>query len=141
MSLADPHVYLADMTGDGLTDVVLASGGGVTYWPARADGGWGTATELSPAPAFSRNHDPNRLFLVDVDGDGCADLVYVDALSVTLWRTTGATQLADPLTVPPPRRRRRAPSGSSTSSAPARQASCSSCPSCTRAPAGRLSWT
>lgn len=72
MSLADPHVYLADMTGDGLTDVVLASGGGVTYWPARADGGWGTATELSPAPAFSRNHDPNRLFLVDVDGDGCA---------------------------------------------------------------------
>ena len=100
MSLADPHVYLADMTGDGLTDVVLASGGGVTYWPARADGGWGTATELSPAPAFSRNHDPNRLFLVDVDGDGCADLVYVDALSVTLWRTTGATQLADPLTVP-----------------------------------------
>jgi RHS repeat-associated protein len=100
LSLADPHVYLADMTGDGLTDIVLARGGGVTYWPARADGGWGTATELSPAPVFGRNHDPARLSLADVDGDGCADLVYVGAQSVTVWRTTGATSLADPVTVP-----------------------------------------
>ena len=100
VSLSDPHVYVADMTGDGLTDIVLASGGGVTYWPARADGGWGTATQLSPAPAFSQNHDPSRLLLFDIDGDGCADLVYVDAMSVTFWRTTGATQLADPVTVP-----------------------------------------
>ena len=99
VSLADPHVYLADMTGDGLTDIVLASGGGVTYWPARADGGWDTARGLSPAPAFSQNHDPGRLSFFDVDGDGCADLVYVDAVSVTLWRNTGATQLSDPVTV------------------------------------------
>lgn len=99
VSLNDPHVHVADMTGDGLSDIVLASGGGVTYWPARADGGWGAATELSPAPGFSQNHDPRRLFLFDVDGDGCADLVYVDALSVTFWRTVGATQLSDPVTV------------------------------------------
>ena len=100
VALADPRVYLADMTGDGLTDIVLARGGGVTYWPARADGGWGTAIELSPAPVFSRDHDPARLSLVDVDGDGCADLVYVDAVSVTVWRTTGATRLAGPTSVP-----------------------------------------
>jgi RHS repeat-associated protein len=99
VSLTDPHVYLADMTGDGLTDIVLVSGGGVTYWPARADGGWGAAMTMSPAPAFSRNHDPRRLFLYDVDGDGCADLVYIDALSVTLWRNVGADRLTAPVVI------------------------------------------
>jgi RHS repeat-associated protein len=99
VSLTDQHVYLADMTGDGLTDIVLVSGGGVTYWPARADGGWGSAMTMSPAPAFSRNHDPRRLFLYDIDGDGCADLVYVDALSVTIWRNVGADKLTPPLAI------------------------------------------
>jgi RHS repeat-associated protein len=99
VSLTDPHVYLADMTGDGLTDIVRARGNSITYWPARADGGWGGPMTMSPAPQFTRNYDPRRLFLYDVDGDGCADLVYVDVLSVTLWRNVGAGQLAAPIVI------------------------------------------
>ncbi len=99
VSLTDQHVYLADMTGDGLTDIVLVNGGGVTYWPARADGGWDAAMTMQPAPQFAANHDARRLFLYDVDGDGCADLVYVDVLSVTLWRNVGAGQLGLPVVI------------------------------------------
>jgi RHS repeat-associated protein len=99
VTLTDPHVYLADMTGDGLTDIVRARGSSITYWPARADGGWGTAMTMSPAPQFTRDHDPRRLILYDVDGDGCADLVYVDVLSVTLWRNVGAGQLSAPMVI------------------------------------------
>lgn len=99
VSLADPHVYAADMTGDGLTDIVRADGGGVTYWPARADGGWDAAIEMSPPPVMGQNWDPQRLALLDVDGDGCADLVYVDAMSVSVWRNTGANRLAAPMTI------------------------------------------
>jgi RHS repeat-associated protein len=101
VSLADPHVYLGDMTGDGYTDVVLARGGGVTYWPARADGGWGAAVTMSPGPAMGRGWDPRRLAVVDVDGSGCADLVYVGPGSVTIWRNTGASRLSEPVTIEP----------------------------------------
>jgi RHS repeat-associated protein len=99
VSLTDPHVYLGDMTGDGLIDIVRVDGGGVTYWPGLADGGWGDAVAMSPAPAFDRNHAPLRLALVDIDGDGCADLVYVGPTSVTWWRNVGATRLAAPVTI------------------------------------------
>ena len=99
VSLADPHVYLADMTGNGLMDVVRVTGGGVTYWPARADGGWDAAIPMMPSPAFPRDYDPHRLALFDIDGDGCADLVYVGLQSVTLWRNVGATRLAAPTTI------------------------------------------
>ncbi|MFE9174376.1 toxin TcdB middle/N-terminal domain-containing protein [Streptomyces kebangsaanensis] len=98
VSLADPHVYLADMTGDGRTDVVLVERGATLYWPARADGGWGDPVDLTPTPVLRPDHDPRRLRLVDVDGDGCADLVYVDS-QVTIWYMLGATRLSAPQVV------------------------------------------
>lgn len=97
--LIDPHVYLADMTGDGITDIVRITGGTVVYWPGRADGGWGEQISMTPSPSFARDYDPARMNLVDVDGDGCADLVYVDSGSVTLWRNVGAGQLAEPVVI------------------------------------------
>ncbi|AIP63175.1 hypothetical protein DR62_1707 [Burkholderia thailandensis] len=100
VSLADPHVHLADMTGDGLMDIVRVTGGGLTYWPARADGGWDAAIAMTPSPVFARDFDPRRLALYDVDGDGCADLVYVGLQSVTVWRNVGATRLAAPVAIP-----------------------------------------
>jgi len=39
-SLNDPRVFLADMTGDGLQDLVRVDGGGVTYWPYLGNGRW-----------------------------------------------------------------------------------------------------
>ena len=89
------------MTGDGYTDIVLVNGGGVTYWPARADGGWDAPISMSqgPAPALDRDWEPFRLALFDVDGDGCADLVYLGATSVTIWRNTGANRLSAPVTI------------------------------------------
>jgi len=100
VSLTDPHIYLGDMTGDGLTDIVRVMGGSVTYWPGRADGGWNVAINMSPELPFSLTYDPTRLNVVDVDGDGCADLLYVDANSITVWLNTGAGQLADPIVIP-----------------------------------------
>src|SRR5262249_13528790 len=32
-NLADPHIFCADMTGDGSPDVVRVDGRGVMYWP------------------------------------------------------------------------------------------------------------
>jgi RHS repeat-associated protein len=95
-SLKDPRTYMADMTGDGLTDVVRVDGGGVTYWPGRADGGWDKPVRMTPSLALPRDHDPRRITLIDVDGDGCADLVHVGSESVTVWRNMGADRLSAP---------------------------------------------
>lgn len=97
--LRDAHVKLADMTGDGLQDLVRVDGAAVRYWPSLGYGRFGDAVELANAPALPRGFDPRRLFLTDVDGDGCADLVYVDAGSVTVWHNRGGRALGAPLVV------------------------------------------
>jgi len=76
------RVRLADMTGDGLNDIVLLHNGRVDYWPNLGYGKFGNRITMTHAPRLEYNFDPNRLFLVDLDGTGCADLVYVDSGAV-----------------------------------------------------------
>lgn len=99
VDLRDPHVALADMTGDGLMDLVRVDGAGVTYWPALGNGRWAEAVRMTPAPVFPPRYDPADLYLTDVDGDGCADLVHVGPGRVTVWFTTGADRLSDPVVI------------------------------------------
>jgi RHS repeat-associated protein len=83
--LGDPHVFLADMTGSGSADLVRVDGGGVTYWPALGRGRWGDAIRMAHPPVLPFDVVPDRLFLQDIDGDGCADLVYLDRNRVCYW--------------------------------------------------------
>ena len=82
------RIRLADMTGDGLADIVRIHHGTVEYWPNLGYGRFGkkiTMGTLPEAPALDTLFDPSRLFLVDLDGTGCADLVYVGASEVHFW--------------------------------------------------------
>jgi RHS repeat-associated protein len=85
VDLSDPRVRLADMTGDGLPDLVILRSGNVSYWPNRGHGQWGAMITMRRSPRFPDGHDPRRLLLGDVDGDGVADLVHVDNGRVLLW--------------------------------------------------------
>jgi RHS repeat-associated protein len=89
VSFSDPRVRFADMSGDGLQDLVLVQSGKVEYWPARGRGRWGRRVEMRGAPRLPDQHDPRRLLLGDVDGDGCADLIYVEDRRVLLWLNRG----------------------------------------------------
>ena len=66
------------MTGDGLSDIVLLHNGRIDYWPNLGYGRFGRCITMKNAPHLEYNFDPSRLFLTDLDGSGCADLVYVD---------------------------------------------------------------
>ena len=103
---SDPRVKLADMTGDGLTDIVFVDGGRLDYWPSLGHGRWGRRVTMSGQLTFpdvlaygGAGFDPKRLLLGDVDGDGLADLVYVESGRITIWLNQSGNRWGEPIVV------------------------------------------
>jgi RHS repeat-associated protein len=100
----DSSVFLADMSGDGLSDLVRVRNGDVCYWPNLGYGRFGTKVVMDGAPWFDPPDDFNarRVRLADVDGTGVADLVYLGTRGVSIWlnesgnRYTAVTPLGFP---------------------------------------------
>lgn len=79
--------FFADMTGDGLADLVRVRNGAICYWPHLGYGRFGEKVQMRDAPAFERadQFSPAHLRLVDLDGSGPADLVYFGGDRVQLY--------------------------------------------------------
>lgn len=100
VSFSDSRVKLADMTGDGLQDIVLVHDGHVEYWPNLGYGNFGRRIRMRNSPVFPRGYDPARILIGDVDGDGVADIVYVDHGEVRLWiNQTGNAWTPEPVVI------------------------------------------
>jgi RHS repeat-associated protein len=100
VDLADPQVRLADMTGDGLHDIVLLRNGNIAYWPNLGHGRWGAQVTMRQSPRLPDGYDPRRVLLGDLDGDGAADLIYVDHGRVLLWgNQSGNSWTEQPVTI------------------------------------------
>jgi surface-anchored protein len=63
------RVYPADLNADGVTDLILSSGTGLSWVDGRGDGTFG------PIQFLMTTSTPNSLFASDLDGDGDQDLV------------------------------------------------------------------
>ena len=72
-------IYLADMCGDGLTDIVRIRNGEVCYWPSLGYGRFGAKVAMDDAPWFDNpdRFDHRRIRLADIDGSGTNDIVYL----------------------------------------------------------------
>ena len=84
---ADRSLFLADMTGDGLTDLVRIDRGGVCYWPNLGYGRFGRKVTMDGAPRLDRpdRFDRARLTLADTDGSGTADLIYHGTAGIDIY--------------------------------------------------------
>jgi RHS repeat-associated protein len=86
---ADPResIFLADMSGDGLDDLVRVRNGEVSYWPNLGYGNFGAKVAMDDAPLFDRpeQFDPRRIRLADIDGTGTTDLIYLHRDGVRLY--------------------------------------------------------
>jgi RHS repeat-associated protein len=85
VSFADPRVRLADMTGDGLTDIVRVFAHHLEYWPAMGVARWDNRQVLPLPGTGPERFDPARCHLADINGDGIADVVYVDEDAIYVW--------------------------------------------------------
>ncbi|GIH02638.1 hypothetical protein Rhe02_07050 [Rhizocola hellebori] len=99
ISFADPRVRLADMSGDGLQDIVIVHNGRTEFWPSLGRGEWSGRTVMRDSPRFPEGYDPRRVLVGDVDGDGAADLLYIDDDSVTLWINQGGQGFGEPIRI------------------------------------------
>jgi RHS repeat-associated protein len=91
-------VFLADLSGDGLADLVRIRNGEVCYWPNLGYGRFGARVTMDGAPRFAdeERFDPRRLRLADVDGSGTADLLYVGEDGVQVCFNRSGNSWAEP---------------------------------------------
>lgn len=80
-------IYLADLSGDGLTDLVRLRNGQVCYWPNLGYGRFGAKVTMDNAPWFDSPDlfDQRRLHLADIDGTGTTDIIYLGRDAVHLY--------------------------------------------------------
>jgi RHS repeat-associated protein len=80
-------IYLADLSGDGLTDIVRIRNGEVCYWPNLGYGRFGAKVTMDNAPWFDNpdQFDHKRVRLADIDGSGTADIIYLHRDGVRLY--------------------------------------------------------
>jgi RHS repeat-associated protein len=103
-------IHLADISGDGLADVVRIRGGlqgrEVAYWPNLGYGRFGAKVSMDNAPLFDHPElfDPKRLLLADIDGSGTTDLIYMHQEGVRLYFNQAGNGWSEavPLKVFPP---------------------------------------
>jgi RHS repeat-associated protein len=80
-------IYLADLSGDGLTDILRIRNGEVCYWPNLGYGGFGAKVTMDNAPWFDHPDQFNhkRIRLADIDGSGTTDIIYLHRDGVRLY--------------------------------------------------------
>ena len=80
-------IFLADMSGDGLTDIVRIRNGEVCYWPNLGYGNFGAKISMDAAPVFDYpdQFNPSFIHLADLDGSGTSDIVYLGENEFRLW--------------------------------------------------------
>ncbi|MET3948528.1 RHS repeat-associated protein [Arthrobacter sp. UYCu512] len=81
-------VFMADMTGDGLLDLVQVQEGRIEYWPGLPGGDLGDPISMLNPPSLpdGTTLDIRRIRFADLDSTGTADLVYVGADYLLWWR-------------------------------------------------------
>ena len=100
VDFSDPRGKLASVAGTGLQDIVLVHNGRIDYWPNLGNGNWGARVTMRNSPrfndaAYALDFDPRRVLIGDVDGDGLADLVYVDDGRIRLWINRGGNRWSE----------------------------------------------
>ncbi len=90
-------IFLADMTGDGLTDIVRVRNGETCYWANMGYGRYSAKVAMQNAPWFDHpdKFDPKHIHLNDISGTGTADVIYKGADTFKAFLNLGGNGFSD----------------------------------------------
>ncbi|MCI0647258.1 MAG: toxin, partial [Chloroflexi bacterium] len=93
----EQSIYLADLSGDGLSDLARIRNGEVCYWPNLGYGRFGAKVTMDNAPWFDAPDlfDQRRMRLADIDGSGVTDLIYLGRDGVHIYLNQSGNRWAD----------------------------------------------
>ena len=93
---ATQTIFIADMSGDGLSDIVRIRNGQVCYWPNLGHGRFGAKVEMDNAPVFDHPDafNPDHLRLADIDGSGTTDIIYLGKSKLTCWKNLSGNRFS-----------------------------------------------
>ncbi|MFH8836682.1 SpvB/TcaC N-terminal domain-containing protein [Streptomyces sp. NPDC017868] len=98
---AEQSVHLADMSGDGLTDLVRIRNGELCYWPNLGHGRFGPKVVMAGAPSDHPDRFDRRcLILADVDGSGTTDVLHLRADGARIHFNRSGNDFAPPVPLP-----------------------------------------
>jgi RHS repeat-associated protein len=83
----EQSLYLADMSGDGLSDLVRIRNGEVCYWPNLGYGRFGAKVTMDGSPWLDwvDKFDQKRVRLADTDGSGTTDILYLGPEGIDVY--------------------------------------------------------
>lgn len=93
---AKQTIYLADMSGDGMTDILRIRNDEICYWPNMGYGKFGAKVALDNPPIFDSENDFNLSFikLADIDGSGTTDIIYLGKNKFTCWKNLSGNRFS-----------------------------------------------
>ena len=94
-------IFLSDMTGDGLSDIVRIRNQEICYWPNLGYGRFGERVLIDDAPKFEAPDlfDPKRLRLGDIDGSGTTDILYLGRNNTHYWLNQSGNRLSEAIEI------------------------------------------
>jgi RHS repeat-associated protein len=83
----EQSIFLADINGDGLTDVVRIRNSEICYWANLGYGKFSGKVTMDNSPVFDSpdQFNPVNLRLADIDGSGTIDIVYLGKNDFRVW--------------------------------------------------------
>jgi RHS repeat-associated protein len=95
-------IYLADLSGDGLSDLVRIRNGEVCYWPNLGYGRFGFKVTMDNAPRFDSpdQFDQRLIRLADIDGSGTTDILYLRRNGVQIYFNQSGNSWSEAFALP-----------------------------------------